>query len=124
VAIFAQRIIAGEPCKINGNGTKVRDFVYAGDIAQANLIALERGSGVYNIGTGVPTTIGDLFQSLTAVNPGYHLPPEYGPDRQGEVWVSCLNSDRARAELGWEPCVPLSEGLRRTADYFRREGAA
>ena len=86
VAIFAQRIVSGQPCTINGNGEKVRDFVYAGDVAQANLRALDRGSGVYNIATGVPTDINTVFRELKAAAPGYDLEPSYGPDKPGEVW--------------------------------------
>jgi UDP-glucose 4-epimerase len=119
VAIFSQRIISGRPCTINGSGDKVRDFVYAGDVARANLLALERGSGVYNIGTGVPTDINTVFHALKAAAPGYDLAPVYGPDRPGEVWASCLNADLAAQELGWKPSVPLAEGLARTLAYFR-----
>jgi UDP-glucose 4-epimerase len=118
VAIFAQRILAGQPCTINGNGQKVRDFVYAGDVAAANLVALTHGTGIYNIGTGVPATIQSVFDGLQAAVPGYSLEPNYGPDKPGEVWASCLNSDLARAELGWQPAVYLTEGLHRTSAYF------
>jgi UDP-glucose 4-epimerase len=118
VAIFAQHILAGQRCTINGNGQKVRDFVYAGDVAAANLLALTHGSGIYNIGTGVPATVQSVFDGLRAAVPGYNLEPIYDPDKPGEVWVSCLNYDLAHVELGWQPAVTLAEGLRRTSAYF------
>jgi UDP-glucose 4-epimerase len=119
VAIFAQRMAAGQPCTINGSGEKVRDFVYAGDVARANLLALTRGTGICNIGTGVPTTINRVYEELRAANAPYRLEPIHGPDKPGEVEVSCLNADRAREMLGWTPAVSLSDGLANTAAYFR-----
>lgn len=118
VAIFSQRMLAGQVCRINGNGAKVRDFVYAGDLARANLLALSCGSGIYNIGAGVPITIQTVFDDIKASVPGYSLEPVYGPDKPGEVWVSCLNSDLARSDLGWQPEVPFREGVARTVAYF------
>jgi UDP-glucose 4-epimerase len=120
VAIFAQRMIAGQPCTINGNGAKLRDFVYAGDVAQANLLALTRGRGTYNIGSGAATDIQTIFCELRAACPGYNLDPVYAPDKPGEVFASRLDAGKARAELGWTPQTPLAAGLRATLDYFRR----
>jgi UDP-glucose 4-epimerase len=119
VAIFAGRMAAGQPCIINGDGTKVRDFVYVEDVARANLLALTRGSGLVNVGTGVATDINTIYRELRAASPGYDLDPLYGPDKPGEVWVSCLDVDLAREMLSWAPAVSLSEGLARTAAYFR-----
>jgi UDP-glucose 4-epimerase len=120
VAIFAQRMISGQPCTIYGNGTKQRDFVYAGDVAHANLLALSHGRGIYNLGSGVATDIQAIFCELRAACPGYALDPLYGPDKPGEVWVSRLDASKIRAELGWAPRVSLAEGLAATLDYFRR----
>ena len=121
VAIFAQRILAGQPCTINGDGSKVRDFVYAGDIARANLVGLTRGSGIYNIGTGVPTSVSDIFTGIRAAVPNYKLPPVYGPDKPGEVWVSCLDASLARERLNWAAEVSLQDGLGRTVAYFQEQ---
>ena len=119
VAIFSQRMVTGRPCMINGSGEKVRDFVYAGDVARANLLALAHGSGIYNIGTGLPTDINAVFRELKAACPEYSLEPIYGPDKPGEVWISRLDAGRARQDLGWSPAVSLGEGLARTLAYFR-----
>ena len=121
VAIFAGRMAAGQPCIINGNGAKVRDFVYVADIAAANVLALAAGGGIVNIGSAVPTTIQAIFDGLRAASPGYALVPIYGPDKPGEVWASCLDSRLAAEMLGWAPAVSLREGLAATAAYFRGE---
>jgi UDP-glucose 4-epimerase len=120
VAIFAQRMATGQPCVINGDGSKVRDFVYVEDVARANLLALTRGGSIVNIGTGVGTDINTIFRELKAASPGYHLDPVYGPDKPGEAWVSCLDASLARDMLGWEPVMSLKEGLVRTVAYFRQ----
>lgn len=119
VAIFTGRMLNDRPCVINGDGTQERDFVYVGDIARANLLALERGCGIYNIGSGVGTDINTIFARLKRIT-GYQRQAIHGPAKQGEVYRIYLNADRARAELGWQPTVDLQAGLRLTVDYFRQ----
>jgi UDP-glucose 4-epimerase len=121
VAIFSQRMAIGVPCAINGDGSKTRDFVYAADVAQANLLALQGGVGVYNIGTGVPTSILGLFRALRDVSPGYQIEPLMGPNKPGEVFVSCLAAARAADGLRWRPTTSLVDGLAQTAAYFRSQ---
>jgi len=118
VAIFATRMLRGEVVTIFGDGLQQRDFVFVGDIARANVAAAGRGSGVYNIGTGVKTDINTVFHIL-ARETAYTLSETHGPAKPGEVRVSCINADKAGAELGWESTVTLDEGLRQTVAYFR-----
>ena len=118
VSIFAGRMLRGEQVVINGAGTQERDLVYVGDIARGNLLALERGTGIYNLGTGSATEINALFHELarlTASNPE----EIHGPSKQGEVYRSCLNADRARRELGWQPQTSLRAGLALTITSLR-----
>jgi UDP-glucose 4-epimerase len=117
VAIFASRIVAGQPCTIYGDGSKVRDLVYVGDVAQANVAALDRGSGLFNIGAGRDTDIGELFRELSGLAPDYRLAPCYEPDKPGEVWESRLDVRQAAAALGWRAAASLREGLARTLAY-------
>jgi UDP-glucose 4-epimerase len=119
VAIFAQRMIAGRPCTIHGDGSKVRDFVYVGDVARANLLACSTGSGTCNIGSGEPATILSVYAGLARAVPGYDLAPLHDADLPGEVWVSHMRNDEARRMLGWAPATSLAAGLALTADYFR-----
>ncbi len=123
IAIFTGRMLRGDVCVINGSGEQQRDFVYVGDVAWANVLALEKGSGgIYNLGWGQGVDINSLFQQLASVV-GYHREPVYGPPKLGEVFRIYLDARKAREELGWEPRVSLEEGLARTVAYFReREG--
>jgi UDP-glucose 4-epimerase len=119
VAIFTGKMLCGEQAIINGSGEQERDFVYVGDVAWANVLALDKGDGgFYNIGTGVGTSINQIFFRLKTAT-RYTLPDVHGPAKAGEVFKIYLNADKARRELGWEPTVNLEEGLRRTVEFFR-----
>ena len=119
VAIFGQRMMNGEDVIVFGDGTQERDFVYVEDVARANLLALERGSGqALNIGCGVGTSVNELVASLRE-STGYEKEPTYTEPRAGDVYRIALDASRARQELGWEPMVSLEEGLRRTVASIR-----
>lgn len=120
VSIFTDRMLAGEPATVHGDGLQERDFVYVGDCARANLAALEQGrDGIYNVGTGTGTTINDLFDRLAALT-GYSHPHQHGPERLGDIYRSFLSAELAARELGWQPVYTLEQGLRETVDYFRK----
>ena len=119
VAIFGQRMVSGEDVVVFGDGTQERDFVYVEDVARANLLALERGSGqALNIGCGVGTSVNQLVTWLRE-STGYEREPTYTEPRAGDVYRIALDASRARRELGWEPKVSLEEGLRRTVASIR-----
>jgi UDP-glucose 4-epimerase len=121
VAIFAGAMLEGRPTKITGDGKQQRDFTYVGDIARANRLALESdASGIYNVGTGVPTDINTVHDILTEAT-HYPLKAEYVPMPLGEVRATYLNSDKARQGLGWEPEVSLLDGLRKVVEWMRDE---
>ena len=121
VAIFAGRMIEGKPVTIDGDGTQSRDMLHVGDVAVANLAALERGDGgTYHISTGIPVTINDLFRKLALLTE-YKLKPRFGPARKGDVYRIALDNTRANEHLGWQPRIQLEEGLRLTVDYFREQ---
>ena len=118
IAIFAQQMISGKQPTIFGDGDQERDFVYVGDVVEANALALDRGAGrVYNIGTGKPTSVNRIFQLLKGIIQ-YPWRPAYAPPRPGEVYRIYLDPSRARRELGWEPRVELEEGLRLTVEHM------
>jgi UDP-glucose 4-epimerase len=119
VAIFASRMIEGKPVTVDGDGNQSRDMLHVGDVATANLAALERGDGgTYHISSGVPVTINDLFRKLALLTE-YKHEPKFGPPRKGDVYRIALDNTRAAEELGWVPRIQLEEGLRLTVDYFR-----
>jgi UDP-glucose 4-epimerase len=119
VAIFASRMIEGKPLTIDWDGNQSRDMLHVGDVAMANIAALERGDGgTFHISTGVPVTVNDLFRKLALVTE-YKMEPRRGPQRKGDVYRIALDNTRAKEQLGWEPRILLEEGLRLTVDYFR-----
>ncbi|WP_322794978.1 NAD-dependent epimerase/dehydratase family protein [Tepidiforma sp.] len=119
VAIFTGLMLGGQQCTIDGDGEQKKDYLYVGDIARANVLALDRGPAlVANIGTGVGTTVNEIYRVLSAVT-GNTIPPRFGPPRPGDVRNFWLDCSRARAELGWEPRVSFEEGIRRTVESFR-----
>ena len=118
VAIFTGKMLADEPCTINGDGTQQRDFVYVGDVARANLLAATRGSGIYNIGSGVGTDVNTIFAGLQQAS-GYAQHALYGPAKLGEVYKIYLDAAKANQELGWQATVSVQDGLRRTVEYFQ-----
>ena len=123
IAIFASRMLEGRPVTIDGTGDQARDMLHVGDVATANLAAVEKGSaGTFHVSTGIPVTINDLFRKLALLT-DYRLEPNYGPSRKGDVYRIALDNTRAREHLGWEPRLNLEEGLSLTVDYFREQVA-
>lgn len=119
VAIFCQKMLRGGQPIINGDGNQTRDFVYVGDVARANLLALNQPvTGEINIGTGIETSINTIFNEIRSlVAPG--IPEIHGPAMPGEQVRSVLSYKKAQIILGWEPTVPLTEGIMRTVEFFR-----
>ncbi len=121
VAIFAGRMLEQKPVTIDGDGNQSRDMLHVGDVAMANLAALEGGEGeTLHISTGIPVTVNDLFRKLALLTE-YRPDPRFGPARKGDVYRIALDNTRAKERLGWEPRITLEEGLRLTVDYFREQ---
>ena len=124
VAIFTGQMLRGEQAIIFGDGLQERDFVYVGDCARANLLALTaEQNGIYNLGSGRGTNINQVFDLLRETT-HYEKPAQHGPAKAGETHRIYLAAGKARRDLGWEPAVALDEGLERTVDYFRRHELA
>ena len=121
VAIFSQRLTQKQPCTIYGDGKQTRDFVYGKDVARANYLAFEKDYvGAVNIGTGLETDIGTLYQ-LLAEGCAVTAPAAFAPGRPGEQHRSVIDASLARRVLGWEPTIALRDGLRQTLEFFRTE---
>jgi UDP-glucose 4-epimerase len=114
VAIFLERLAAGEPTTIFGDGTITRDFVHVDDVVRALLLAAEHGGGVFNVGTGVETTVADLH-TLCERAVGVDAPPALGPPRAGDALRSVLDTTKASDELGFAADVALADGIAATA---------
>ncbi len=119
VAIFLARMLAGEECTIDGDGEQMKDYVYVGDLARANVLALALGDGLaINIGTGEGTSVNTIFGELRRVT-GSTIAARHGPPRPGDVRKIWLDSRLAARVLGWKPEVALGAGLEQTAASFR-----
>ena len=119
VAIFTGKMLRGEPVIVNGDGEQTRDFVYVGDCAYANYLALtvEHASGVYNLGWGRPTSINEIFFALAKAT-GYSHLIQHGPAKLGETRHIYLDAKKAERELGWTATLTLEQGLEKTISYF------
>lgn len=119
VAIFLSLLLAGKTPLINGDGKQTRDYVYVGDVVEANLAALESSYvGPINIGTGIETDVVAIFKSLRDAV-GSRVKARHGPAKPGEQRRSCLDNRHAGQVLDWRPQFALADGLRRTAEYYR-----
>lgn len=121
VAIFAEKMLHGDQPIINGDGKQTRDYTYVGDVVKANLLALHsNGSDVFNIGTGTETSVNEIFLKLRQ-----HLNPSclenHGPAKQGEQQRSVVSYEKIQKRLGWSPSVSLNEGIRMTAEFFKKK---
>ena len=120
VAIFSQRLVAGKPCTIFGDGKQSRDFVYGKDVARANYLAFEtKHVGPVNIGTGKETDITELYRNL-AESAGSRAEVAYAEGKPGEQRRSCIDASLAKKVLGWEPTVQIRDGLKKTVEYFKK----
>jgi UDP-glucose 4-epimerase len=113
VAIFMNRLRAGGTPKIFGDGTQTRDYVYVSDVVAATLAAAGHAGGVLNVGTGVETSVLELYERIQRVA-GFERDPEFAEARPGELQRSVLDASLAKRELGWEPRHSLDEGLAET----------
>jgi UDP-glucose 4-epimerase len=130
VAIFSNRLLAGEELHIFGDGEQTRDYVYVGDVARANLRAAEMelppetdlDDLAFNVGTGVGTSVNRLADILEAVS-GRNSGRKFRAARKGELRHSTLDVARFQ-EWGWGPQVALKEGLRKTFEWIEAGSAS
>ena len=121
VAIFAEKLLRGETPTIHGDGRQTRDYVFVGDVVEANLRALATDfTGAVNVGTGVETDVNALAAALARLA-GFRGEAVHGPAKAGEQRRSVLDVTRAREVLGWAPRVSFDEGLRETFEWFRKK---
>jgi UDP-glucose 4-epimerase len=117
VAIFMGLLRDGGLPTIFGDGSQSRDYVYVGDVTDAMLRALDRDGGIYNIGTGVETSVVDLYDAIR-IAAGIDRDPAFAPARLGELQRSVLDPALAERELGWQPRRSLADGLTATWDWI------
>lgn len=126
LAVFCQRMLAGEPVTIYGDGLQSRDFTYIDNAVEANLLAAaapaDKVAGqMMNVATGTRITLNDAFAILCELT-GYQGRPVYAPPRAGDIRDSLADIRRAHELLGYQPRIDFREGLRRTVAWYRSRG--
>jgi len=120
IAIFANRILTHQAVRIDWDGEQQKDYVYVGDVAHANLLALEHGNDdIFCIGTGKGTSVNELYQTLTRII-GYTVEVVHAPKRPGDIYLTYFDYSKAQRILGWKPGTSLEEGIRATVDFFKQ----
>jgi len=119
VCIFLDKILANEQPIINGSGEQTRDYVYVKDVVKANLLTLdEEESEIYNVGTGIETSVNELFKLINQ-NFDNSIKEVHGPAKPGEQMRSVITSEKLFKKFGWKPSTNLEDGLKETIDYFK-----
>lgn len=119
IAIFCNRIMEGAKCDIFGNGNQKRDYVFVGDLARANVLSLIAPVGVYNLGTGIETSVNDLINILVQAT-GRAVDVQHSPYRAGEVQRIALDISKAAKVLKWLPEISLRDGLTQTWSWYNQ----
>jgi UDP-glucose 4-epimerase len=121
ISIFVDRALSHRTPLVFGDGEQYRDFVYVGNVVDANLLAATvpgAAGRCYNVGCGVKTSLNDLLRMLGQLT-GEELHADYTDPRAGDIRESLADIGRIRAELGYEPRVSVEEGLRRLLEHER-----
>jgi UDP-glucose 4-epimerase len=121
VAHFFKQILSGQDLVVYGDGTQIRDYVFVEDLCAGIKQALEsEKSGVYQLGTGRPTSIKELIQLIKkTVGDTHQFRVRYTDFRPGEIRETWCDISKASRELNYEPTIGLGEGLKRTWEWFR-----
>lgn len=125
VAIFINKLLAGEQATIHGTGGQTRDYVYVGDVVRAHMLAVEKmtGSDIFNVSTAKETDVNEIFTILSQHTTGGEAKAHHGPAKAGEQMRSVCSYDHIKQALGWEPKVNLAEGLQETVASFQAQVA-
>jgi UDP-glucose 4-epimerase len=121
VAIFTTQLLTGKVPTIHWDGEQVRDYVHVRDVARANLAAATAGdNGCYGVGTGIGTSVNQLYAILTQVL-GIRVDPRRSDRRAGDLRAAYFDTARAQRDLGWAAEIELEPGLSETVEAFRRD---
>ena len=121
INIFTKAALQNEPINIFGDGTKTRDFTYIDDIINANIIAMKKGEGSYNIGAGNSITINELAEKIIDVN-GSESKIIYSNAIKGDAEHTLASIEKAKEGLGWVPRIKIDDGLKRYSRWMSDNG--
>jgi UDP-glucose 4-epimerase len=120
VAIFTSKLLKNENPVINGDGRQTRDYVFVADVVKANSLTLnDVNSEIYNVGTGVETSVNQLFDMLNKIAGG-KAKEKHGPSPKGEQARSVITSEKLFKTFNWKPSVKIEDGLQRTFESFKK----
>jgi UDP-glucose 4-epimerase len=119
IHIFMQKSLKNEPIVIFGDGTKSRDFTYIDDVVRANVLAMNKGSGAYNIGGGHTITIGQLAKKIIEITKS-ESKILYEKNVPGDAEHTAADTRKAERELGWKPAISLDQGLENYKQWIQR----
>src|SRR5947207_8711194 len=120
IAILAKRFLNREPVRIDWDGEQQKDYVYVGDVARANFIALKSGDNdIFCIGTGKGTSVNEIYKTLEEII-GYTPEIVKAPKRAGDIHLAYFDCGKAARILGWQPQVNFEQGVRATVYFFRK----
>lgn len=122
IAIFADRVKAGEPITINGDGGQYRDFVYVADVVRhlvAAMAGMQAGAAVFNICTGRATTVLELAQTIARIAGRNDPKISHGPARMGDIRESLGDPAAAKAAFGFTADTLIADGLKPTLGFGR-----
>jgi nucleoside-diphosphate-sugar epimerase len=125
ISIFMTKSASNQRPVIYGDGNQSRDFIFVEDVVRANLLAAQKsnlGGRVFNIGTGIPVTVNRLWELISCLS-GRRTNPEHASARPGEVLHSVADIALANSALEFKCNVPLEEGLKKTFEWYCRQGA-
>jgi UDP-glucose 4-epimerase len=120
IAIFARRFLNHESVRIDWDGNQKKDYVFVGDVARANLLAIENGDNdIFCVGTGRGASVNELYDVLTTII-GYKPEIVQAPKRPGDIYLTYFDCQKAERILGWRPQTTLEEGIEKTVEFFRK----
>ena len=120
IAIFARRFLNHDSVRIDWDGNQKKDYVFVGDVARANLLAIEHGDNdIFCVGTGRGASVNELYDILATIT-GYRPEIVRAPKRTGDVYLSYFDYQKAERVLGWKPQTTLEEGIEKTVEFFRK----
>ncbi len=120
IAIFARRFLNHESVRIDWDGNQKKDYVFVGDVARANLLAIEHGDNdIFCIGTGGAASVNELYDALAAII-GYKPEIVRAPKRPGDIYLTYFDYQKAERVLGWKPHTTLKVGIEKTVEFFRK----
>lgn len=122
VAIFINQIMQNKECVLYGFGNMIRDYIYVDDVVEANILSINRGNkSLYNVGTGIKTTVKNLYDMIGEFFPDYALEALKKDKRPGELTSSVLNGKSLLRDYDKDEYILIDKGIQKTVEWFKRE---